>query len=109
MKAGKLRHKVDIEHKTNVEEDLGGVSEEWALFAKNRWASIEALRGRELFTAQQVNSEVTYKITMRYLPGIVPDMRIHYKGDYYSILYVINIEERNVTLELMCSKGLKNV
>ncbi|MDW7651312.1 MAG: phage head closure protein, partial [Bacillota bacterium] len=70
------------------------------------WASIEPLSGREFFAAQQVNAEVSTKITLRYKAGIKPEMRVLFAGRVFEILSVINLEEKNIQFVLMCKEVL---
>lgn len=66
------------------------------------WAAIEPLRGNEFFAAQQVQSEATSKITLRYVAGITPDMRIVHGSRIYEITSPpIDPEERHVELQVM--------
>lgn len=69
---------------------------------KNWRAVIEPLRGRELWRVQQVQADVTHKLTGVYVAGVTPKMRIKFKSRYFNIESVINVGERNRVLELMC-------
>lgn len=69
---------------------------------KTVWASVEPTRGREYQEAQRVRPELTYKVTTRYHKDITPDMFITFKGRYFNIVYIINVEEKNETLEIIC-------
>lgn len=109
-RAGQLRHLVTIERLTAgspQQTGSGEPDESWATFAIVR-ASIEPLEGRELFSAQAVNNEVTVRIRMWYIAGVVPKMRVSHGGLYYDILSVINKELRNRELELMCKEGMSD-
>jgi len=99
MRAGSLRHRVTIQQPV-VDTAWGGATT-WEEFAKV-WAAIEPLRGRELIAAQQVQSETTAKITIRYLAGITPDMRILHGSRIFELTSPpIDPEERHRELQLM--------
>lgn len=98
--AGKLRHRIVIQQLAEGENDMGDIVQTWTDFAAV-WASIEPLSGREYFSAQQVTSETTGRIRMRYRAGVLATMRVLFGGQTYRILSVINPEERNIELELM--------
>lgn len=106
MRIGALRHKVVIRclDPTAGEDEYGDPNPEWVTVC-TPWASIEPLRGRELFTAQQAASEVTSRIRIRYREGITTDMEVvHQNGGketVYQILYIINPDIRNKELHLM--------
>lgn len=102
VRAGKLRHRITIQYKSSESPDSAGNPQPvWADEA-TVWGSVEPLSGREFFAAQQVNSEVTHRITMRYRSGMDPEKRIKFGTRYFGILAVLNREERNISLELLC-------
>ena len=105
MQSGKLRHKISIEKVNETINDAGEVTESWVEFA-NIWAQIMPLVGREYWSSRQVESEVTGKIRIRYLPGVTPKMRINSNNRIYNIEAVINIEERNIEMVLLVSEVL---
>ena len=107
QRAGKLRHSIIIESPVETKDGMGQPVKSWGEYAKVR-ASVKPLRGREFFAAQQYNSEVTTKILMRFLNGVTTKMRITFNSKIYNIESVINIEERGISMELMCSEGVNN-
>ena len=104
MKIGKLRHKITIQKFTHSRDSFGAMIPEWVDFASS-WASISPVSGKEYFAAHQINAEITTKITIRYMPGIAPEMRVAFKGRVFEILSVLNFEEKNVELNLMCKES----
>lgn len=100
---GKLRHRITLQKSVVTHDDIGQELEEWQDVA-TVWASVEPLSGKEYFNAQQINSAISTKIGMRYLPGITTDMRVYFKRHPYNILSIINLEERNLYLQLLCSE-----
>lgn len=73
---------------------------------KTVWASVEPTRGREYQEAQRVRSELTYKITTRCHKGITPDMFIKFKDRFFNIISIINVNERNKMLEIICTEKI---
>lgn len=69
MKVGKLRHRIVIQRRADVENIQGEVIPTWVDLAEV-WGSIEPVSGREYFAAQQVSAEITARIMVRYLPGV---------------------------------------
>ena len=51
-----------------------------------------------------VNSEITHKIKLRYVKGILPSMQVLYKTRKFQIISVINYQEKNCELQLMCKE-----
>jgi SPP1 family predicted phage head-tail adaptor len=97
-----LRHRVEIQTLTVVYDEMGAPSKEWVTVGA-AWAAVEPVSGREYWAAAAVQAETTVKVTMRYLPGITPYHRLLFKGKLYDIQSVINTEERNRELVLMCT------
>jgi SPP1 family predicted phage head-tail adaptor len=97
MKAGKNRKRIEIQAIGTTRGAAGEVVDTWTTETGGTlWASIEPMSGRELFTAQQINAEITHKIRLRYYAGLTPAKRILFGTRVFNILYVMNIEERNV-------------
>lgn len=70
------------------------------------WGSIEPLSGREYFSQQQVQAEARVRIVMRYNADIDTTWRVKNDGRYYDIVDVINPNDRNHMLVLMCRQGV---
>lgn len=110
MQAGKLRHRVTIQRLVtgSPTQNAGGEPDaSWADVA-TVYASIEPLRGRELLVAQQINSEVTGTIRVRYRAGLTSADRIKFGTRYYDVLGITNPEERNRELLLQVREGPNN-
>jgi SPP1 family predicted phage head-tail adaptor len=50
----------------------------------------------------QTTSEISHKIRIRYLASVTPKLRIKFGTRYFDIVSVINPDERNEYLEMMC-------
>jgi SPP1 family predicted phage head-tail adaptor len=100
MNAGILKHRISIQISTNAQGTYGEPTPTWVDFITCS-ASIEPINGREYFSSQQVNSEVTHRIKMRYKAGINSKMRVKYHNRYFDIKSVINIKEQNREIHLM--------
>jgi len=105
MNAGELKHKITIQELQRVPDGYGGYTETWNNVA-TAWAKIQPLKGSERYQAQQVASELSHKITLRYLSGVKPSMRIVYGLRVFNIIAVINVKKRNEVLELLCEEEL---
>lgn len=106
MRAGFLRHRVTIQRYELVVDEYGAPlrgesrKELWKDVA-TVWASVEAVSGREFFASQQVQSEVTHKVTIRFRPGVAADMRIVHGGKVFGIVAPLP-DNRGTRLVLMC-------
>lgn len=76
IQAGILREVIDIEQPVLQQDELGQRSPSFELLYENVRAAIVPLSGREYVAAKQVAAEITTRITIRRLPGIVPTCRV---------------------------------
>jgi SPP1 family predicted phage head-tail adaptor len=105
---GLLDRRVTIQSPSITQNALGEAVTTWTPYA-TVWASIEPISGREFWAMQQVHSQVTVRIRIRYLAGALPKMRVTSGGSkVYNIEAIINPQDRNGHLELMCSEGVIN-
>ena len=96
MDPGKLNKRITFQL-----QDLDSEDEDWKDIATT-WANINPISGKEYYSAETINSDLTHKIRLRYRRGITPDMRILYNGRIFYIVSVINEYEKNTMLQLMC-------
>jgi SPP1 family predicted phage head-tail adaptor len=109
MRAGQMRHQVTIESSSISQSSTGATTTTWAAFATDIWAAIEPISGRELFSAQQVQSNLSTRIRIRHLAGVHEKMRVKYVNRdaetvYYDIESVIPLNERGAEMHLMCTR-----
>jgi SPP1 family predicted phage head-tail adaptor len=106
MQAGKKRHKITIQQiALGSAGTYGGQAKSWSTFAQP-WAEIRPSGGKKLMAAQAVQSKVDVEITIRYLAGVVPKMRVSYNSAVYDIEAVINRDMANKEMTLLCSTGV---
>ena len=110
MNSGKLNKQVAIYQLADESprvDDLGAPSQSWALLA-TVWAAIEPISGREFWAQQQVQSEISARIRIRYRADVTAGMKVQYAGKKYHIKNVIDKEEEHRELHLMVSEGVVN-
>lgn len=105
MDIGRLRHRITLMRQVNEINDYGATITKWKSVA-TVWAEVKPLSGREYFSAQQVQSEITTQIWLRHLDGIEPSMRVKFGKRFLEIVSVLNTQERNVSLQLMCKEAV---
>ena len=54
--------------------------------------------------AQQMQADVTHRVRFRYVAGVTAKMRVLYGARIFNVLSVINPEERNREIVLMCKE-----
>ena len=90
MRAGRLRHWVNIKRLEAVKNPTTGVvTQTWETFA-DVWASVEPVSAREFALADQQQSRVMARILIRYIDGILPSMRVFYRDHIYKIEGVLS-------------------
>ncbi len=104
MRAGRLRTRVEVQRIADHERDKhGGIKPSWTTIAL-RWASVVPLNGREYWSAQQVQSDVTHGVEMRFFEGLTSKhrLRLLHSQRVLNIKSVIDVEERHREMQLMC-------
>lgn len=108
MTAGKLRHRVQIQRdeRHGVPSNAGGPQDPLWVTVGARYANVVPLSGRERFTADQVQADVSHRVEMHYDPtiGIRPAWRLLYGARPLEIESTVNVGERNRELHLMCKE-----
>jgi len=106
MRAGNLRHVIDIQDATETPDGMGGVTVVWAAITNgaNLRAAIWPLRGSERIEAMKVEVAISHKIRIRYHSGITAEMRIKHGIRYFNIKSIINPDERNIMVEMMAEE-----
>ena len=113
LRIGQLRHRIQIEQRSNTQDpDYGSQLDTWSA-VKSLWAYVEPLDAKEVFNTQNWTSVVNHMITIRY-DALFADTRnaaayrATYNGRAFNIHGVINIDERNRVMVLAASEGLND-
>jgi len=106
MRAGKLRHRIEIQKVTESTDSVSGeVTREWTTI-ETVWGSIRPMRGTERFEASQVSPQATHKVNLRYDSRITSAHRLRFNSRIFGIEFPLNVNERNIELELLCKEAL---
>jgi SPP1 family predicted phage head-tail adaptor len=99
-----FRHKLVIEEYVIVGwNELNQPQKDWKTFTTVR-GEVDPLRGREYIASRQVQAELTHRISIRYIKGIKPSMRVRWGDRIFEIQSVINPMEKNYEVQLMCKE-----
>ena len=101
-----MRQRVTIQAYRKSRDSYGAEVETWIDLHAGVWASIEPLIGREYMAAKQLTAEVSHKIRMRYIAGIVPTMVIVWGEREFEIVSVLNVREQNKELFIMATEDV---
>ena len=105
MRAGKLRHVVQIQVRSDTPTSSGQRAFSWSTFATVR-ASVEPLAGREFYAAQaqERGDRVNTRFRLRYLAGLKPRMRIVWDGRWFDITSIIQMRGLRHELVVMAQE-----
>ena len=98
---GELKRKISLERDTLTRVD-GAEVKTPTTYAANVWAKAEALSGRELLAAQQIESSVNWRFTVRYRTDILPRDRVVYNGKHMEIRVILPDEDLRDFVWLLC-------
>jgi SPP1 family predicted phage head-tail adaptor len=107
IEAGKLDCRVEVQANTPTVDEFGQPVEGWATTA-TRWGSCEPMAGREYWQAQQVRTELQYRVEMR-AEGLTVTTRNRLKVTtrrnavlYLQVKSAADIRQRGERLEVIC-------
>lgn len=97
---GAMRQRVKIQSQSISVDASGGPVEEWTT-SSSRWASVEPLKGQEKMIADQLQSQVTHKIKMRWFDGLSTKDRITLGSRTFQVQSINDVMERHRELQVM--------
>jgi SPP1 family predicted phage head-tail adaptor len=97
------RNLLDIEQPSASQNDFGESLESWSLYQRV-YGAIQGIGGREYIISDVKNSEIDYRVYTEYIEGVKPTMRIKFGTRYFAIKSVINTDELNRELQLLCKE-----
>lgn len=111
MEAGDLRHRVSLSYPDQVQDaTTGAVSPSWVMIAEGVPAKIEPLSVARFLGAQQLQSEVSVVVTIRWRPNLRHDMRIVHGETVYDVVGFLpdRVSNRDY-VTLPCKYGVNEI
>ena len=113
MRAGKLRHRLQIQSRVAGSPQRSATGAAATTFSElcTVWGSLEPLSGKRLESAQATWPQAVVEVRIRYRAEVLAadteatPLRVVFGGRYYPVGKVLNIEERNRELRLLCTQG----
>jgi SPP1 family predicted phage head-tail adaptor len=102
VRAGRLRHRIDLEAISSVPDGMGGSTDSWVAQATSVPADIVPVTATEAVRAGTSAMVGMHKVTIRYYAGLSAAWRVKFGSRYFSIAGIANVGERRVEMELMC-------
>lgn len=103
--ASRLCKRVVLQQPVETADGAGGKTISWQDFA-TVWAEILPRSGREEIFADQLRNRTSHKITIRYMAGLSEKMRVNYNNRLFNITALVNVGERNETIEIFADEGV---
>lgn len=106
MRAGRLYQRITFQRRDGTKDAFGTEDQNTWADLVTVWGACEPIAGREFFAAQQVNSEITARITIRYssdVSVVTTKDRASCLGKLYDIRNIIDPNLRHKELQLMCA------
>lgn len=103
--AGDLRHEVVFQTPVTITDGGGGQSTTWVDYLRAR-VQITPTKATETTVNGNVQDRTSFRITMRFAPGLNAQMRIIYGTRVFNIRGVRNLDERSRWLELFADEGV---
>lgn len=106
IRAGELRHMVDVEQKSGSTTDgMGNSYQTWAALYPDVPCSVRPISGRERWSADKTQAVTTHEVRMRFLDGITSGMRLKFGARYLNVNSVLNVGELDIELVLECTEA----
>ncbi len=102
MRSGQLRHRITLERPRQTDVSAQGQSVEVWEEVGRFWAAVEPLSARQFVSGDQQRGETTHTVRIRWIDGVTLRDRIDFNGRKLNIASVINPDERNRELQLIC-------
>lgn len=98
MRAGKLRHRVEVQRSTATQDSYGQQVITWSTFA-TLWADIRPSEATETFESGQFKTERKHVVRMRFFEGLTTRNRLKFGSRYFDVTgirYVREVKEEMV-------------
>jgi SPP1 family predicted phage head-tail adaptor len=107
MQAGKLRHRVTLQSPGGTQDAVGQPGGPWVDFA-TVWADVRYMNGLEAAKADVPTSVARASIRIRYLAGVVANMRVQHDGKEFDIKAVLPDTTGRRYIDLLAETGVNH-
>lgn len=104
QKVGAMRERVTIQSPPTSDDGMGGVSGSWVDVA-TVFAQVAPLSGRERLQADNMQSEVMWRITIRHRTDIAAGMRAIWNGQTFNVRSITYDQTKRFDI-LDCEAGV---
>lgn len=104
MRIGDLNRRILIQRPVSTPDAMGGASIVWTT-AATVWSSLWPVSAGERIQANAPTLIITHRVRIRYRSDIKPSWRLKYGNRYLSVVSIINANEADRQLDLMCREA----
>jgi len=102
---GKMRYRVKVQRATNTRDAGGGLSQTFSPVT-TIFANIKPKNANSIYRQGILQEKVTHEITIRYMKNIDTNSKITYGTRQFAVNGIINVDERDRFLTLLCEEGV---
>ncbi|ODR42194.1 hypothetical protein BEI59_32160 [Eisenbergiella tayi] len=102
-----MKKRITIMRYHDTENSLGNLVSKLIPY-KTVYAEIKPVRGKEYQEYYKDTNSLEYKITIRYLPDLLPTDVLKYKDNQFLINSIINVDEQGYIQEVMCTEKIQD-
>jgi len=102
---GRMRYRVKVENATNTRDTGGGISQVYNSI-NFLYADIKPKSANSSYRQGMVQEKVTHELTIRFMDNISTNSRISFGTRLFDVKGIINIDERDRFLKLLCEEGV---
>lgn len=108
IRAGNLRHRIDIQESTDVPDGMGGSTLTWASVSGmgSVPAAIWPVSSKEILDAMKQELQITHKIRIRYRAGLTSKNRIVFGSRVFNIISIINADEKGRQIDILAIEDI---
>jgi len=105
MEIGKLNKRIQLQYEAKVSDGMGGFTTTWTDLGDPIWAAIWPTSAKDITALNSTTLEVTHRIRIRFRSSFKSSWRIKFGNRYFAIVSILNPEEKNEWLDLMCKES----
>lgn len=103
MEIGKMKHRIEIQEPIEVKDAYGGITTTYTT-RRTCWSKITPMTGKEIYKFQKFDMRISHSVKLYYYSALEPSWRIKYGTRYFNIISIINDEEDNKSMSLLCEE-----
>jgi SPP1 family predicted phage head-tail adaptor len=104
MTSGRLRERIVVQDQGTIVDDIGDTKTAWFDVAQ-AWARMEPVRGATIMIGDKPQATLNWRCLIRADSRIKSTMRVVWKGRFFTIDSIANMDERGAYLTLLLTEN----